>query len=291
MEESNDIEIKKEEIKEEISLNDDAKKADSVKIKERHFFRSTFFVLLSQALIFVSGILVGFLLPKIFGTTNFGYFKTFTLYIAYVGVLHFGFIDGIYLKYGGKEFSEIPQERFRTYTRFLMLLELGISLMGLVISLIFLQSEYRFIFAMVAIYSLIFNMINYFQVISQITFKFSIFSLLSTLQAMFSILLVGTLFLIYKIEGSVGVPFEIYVLLYNFAFLLILLIYVYVYRKLVFGKQSSLKSEKYAFFYYLQYLDNLFKYYTQLKLQQPILCILLLIVFYLYLLLLFLLHQ
>ena len=47
-------------------------------------------VSLSNFLKLLAGILTGFLLPKILNITDYGYYKTFTLYISYVGIFHFG---------------------------------------------------------------------------------------------------------------------------------------------------------------------------------------------------------
>ena len=54
-----------------------------------------------------AGVVVGFILPKIIGVSDYGYHKTFTLYATYVSLLSFGIVDGIYLKYGGKNYSDL----------------------------------------------------------------------------------------------------------------------------------------------------------------------------------------
>ena len=46
----------------------------------------------------LAGALVAFVLPKLIGVSDYGYFKTFTLYATYVGLFHLGICDGIYLK-------------------------------------------------------------------------------------------------------------------------------------------------------------------------------------------------
>lgn len=63
----------------------------------------------SNIIVLFSGVLVGFLLPKIIGITDYGYYKTYTLYATYVGMFHFGISDGIYLKYGGKDYSQLDR--------------------------------------------------------------------------------------------------------------------------------------------------------------------------------------
>ena len=47
------------------------------------------------------------ILPKFLSVESYAAIKTYQLYITYVGVLHFGFNDGMYLKYGGKSFDEL----------------------------------------------------------------------------------------------------------------------------------------------------------------------------------------
>ena len=65
--------------------------------KRNKFIQNFIVVLISNGLTILSGILVGFIIPKIMGVTDYGYYKTFTLYSSYIGLFHFGFIDGIYL--------------------------------------------------------------------------------------------------------------------------------------------------------------------------------------------------
>ncbi|MCJ7688888.1 MAG: hypothetical protein MUO60_06170 [Clostridiaceae bacterium] len=61
------------------------------------------------------GVLGGLLLPKIFDKPAYAYLKTFTLYISYAGMFHFGFSDGIYLILGGKNITDIKKEKIKGY--------------------------------------------------------------------------------------------------------------------------------------------------------------------------------
>lgn len=49
------------------------------------------------------------LIPKIMGETAFGYWQLYIFYISYAGLLHLGLCDGIYLRYGGKDYSTIDK--------------------------------------------------------------------------------------------------------------------------------------------------------------------------------------
>ena len=78
---------------------------------------------ISNLFTILSGIIVGFVIPKIMGLEDYGYYKTFTLYVSYVGLFHLGFIDGIYLKYGGVSYDDFDKSRFRMYSRFIIFFE------------------------------------------------------------------------------------------------------------------------------------------------------------------------
>ena len=89
----------------------------------KRFIKNIVIVLISNIISMLSGILIGFIIPKIMGVTEYGYYKTFTLYSTYIGILHFGFLDGIYLKFAGKQYEELYKEKFKTYTQFLFIME------------------------------------------------------------------------------------------------------------------------------------------------------------------------
>ena len=52
----------------------------------------------------------GFILPKYLSIESYALIQTYLLYVSYVGLLHFGYLDGLYLKYGGRNFEEIKAE-------------------------------------------------------------------------------------------------------------------------------------------------------------------------------------
>ena len=72
-------------------------------------------VISSNIVTIASGIAVSFLLPKIISLSDYGFYKTFTLYFGYLGVLSLGVIDGIVLRYGEKDYTELDREKFRSY--------------------------------------------------------------------------------------------------------------------------------------------------------------------------------
>lgn len=79
---------------------------------------------------FVSAILL-LLLPNLLGETEYGYWQLYLFYTSYVGFFHFGLVDGIYLRIGGKNFGELDGNIYAT--QFLILTAFEI-IMSIVIS-------------------------------------------------------------------------------------------------------------------------------------------------------------
>jgi len=94
-------------------------------------------VFLSNVVSILGSIVSGFLVPKYLGVDQYAVFKTFALYTSYIGVLHFGYIDGLYLKYGGRRESEIDLQQLSREFYFLLLLEAAVSLSLLLFSVAF----------------------------------------------------------------------------------------------------------------------------------------------------------
>ena len=90
--------------------------------------KDLFKVFSSNFIKLIIGIITGFLVPGFLSLDQYAYFKTFTLYIGYVGILHFGFLDGIYIKYGGKYIDKVDKEELKGEHNFLIIFQLVISI-------------------------------------------------------------------------------------------------------------------------------------------------------------------
>lgn len=52
------------------------------------------------------------LLPKLLGVTDYSLWQLYVFYVGYVGILQFGWNDGIYLRYGGRLYAELDRPTF-----------------------------------------------------------------------------------------------------------------------------------------------------------------------------------
>lgn len=200
-------------------------------------------VTLSNITSIISGVLVGFLIPKILSVEDYGYYKTFMLYVSYLGICSFGIIDGIVLKYGAKDYEELDTRKFRAYFRWYLIIHVCIALFLIISSVLFQDRNYSTICILLGMNLIAVNLTGYFQQISQITQRFKEYSIRKILQSAFNVIFVLLLFALY-IKGI-----EINYLVYSIGIILInyLLVcwYIYTYRNIIFGEASTFRDTKF----------------------------------------------
>ena len=219
--------------------------------KKRSFLKNVLVVLISNLFSVVSGVLIGFIIPKVLGVSEYGYYKTFTLYCSYLGILHFGFVDGIYLKFAGKKYEELDKRQFRTFTRFLFALESVVTLILLGVSFLFLNTVYFLVFLFVSLNVLATNFITYFEFISQITMRFKRMTVRNVIRCTLNILSVSVLFVLYTFRG-VTIYNSVYVSIVLAINYVLAIWYVVSYRQIVFGQCTGFRAEKDTLFFFFK---------------------------------------
>ena len=102
-----------------------------------------FYTLSANILNMVLGIVTALLIPRFLGIEQYGYLNIFIFYVSYTGFMHFGFIDGIYIKYGNYDYNDLPREKFRSYFRFMLIMQLTIAVALCIITKIFVVDLIR----------------------------------------------------------------------------------------------------------------------------------------------------
>jgi O-antigen/teichoic acid export membrane protein len=91
----------------------------SVNTKVRILIKNFSYSFLSNFVSLVISTLVISIVPKILGFKEYGYWQLYLFYTSYTALLHFGWNDGIYLRYGGKEYNQLDKNLF--FSQFWML--------------------------------------------------------------------------------------------------------------------------------------------------------------------------
>lgn len=94
-------------------------------------------IFLSNIIFLLFGILSNFILPKYLSIDSYAYIKTYMLYLSYAGFLSIGYMEGMFLKYGGNTVRQSKKlgfgDNFRTYMVLQMVIGTIIFLIGIAI--------------------------------------------------------------------------------------------------------------------------------------------------------------
>ena len=93
-------------------------------------------VAMSNIVNFGTSFIIGFILPTILTVGDYGNYRTYTLYLSIVYLFHFGFSDGIYIKYVGLEVSDLDHQEVHSEHTFSLIFQLLVFAVMLIISLI-----------------------------------------------------------------------------------------------------------------------------------------------------------
>jgi len=172
----------------------------------------------SNFLVLIVGIVNGFLVPRFLGIEEYALFKTFGLYVGYVGVLHFGFIDGIYIKYGGMRREQVPKSQLKAELLFLLVFQFVMLLAGVSIALISNSP----ILIPVALSILPVNMVTFFKFLYQATGSFGQYAKINSLSPVLTLL--ATLVIVFFIRGRSAVLFIASVVIIHYVILMLLML-------------------------------------------------------------------
>lgn len=154
-------------------------------------------VFLANIINMIFSIVTNFILPKYLSIESYGYYKTFQLYINYLGITHLGFVDGIYLKYGGQKIEDIDFNEILTSTATIRNMQIVLTLFALVIG-IYLQNP---IFILLALSCVPINMISFYKNLYQATGEFKDYGIILSVLPMIVFICNVILLLIFKTDN------------------------------------------------------------------------------------------
>ncbi|CAI2647935.1 hypothetical protein FG111_06530 [Lactobacillus kunkeei] len=207
------------------------------------FVKNIINLMISNLISLMISVLSSFITPVILGHDGYGYYKIFSLYTTYVPLLHIGFIDGILIRNAGKRLEDISFKKFRTYTLFLLIFELFLSIvMSIFACLINIPKINREIIIAIAIYSFLLNALTYFQFFSKCIMRFSELASIARLQSFINLFFLLLALYLYKFTAfNVNVTY--YMFYMNFAVFILLCYYLISYKKIILGERRTMASQ------------------------------------------------
>lgn len=95
----------------------------------KNIFMNISYTLSSNFLVLLVATLVTLLLPKVLGFQDYGYYQLYLFYTSYVAILHLGWCDGVYLRYGGESYANLDKNKFKGQFISLVILQILITLL------------------------------------------------------------------------------------------------------------------------------------------------------------------
>ena len=134
--------------------------------------------IVAQLVSFSVSLLLNLLLPKFIAETEYSYWQTFLLYASYVPLLHFGFLDGLMLRYSQYDYENLDKPLIRSQFKIFLLAEVFFAGIGMIVSM-FIESETnRMIWRFVSLAVITTNVFTYTSYLFQLTNRIGKYALL-----------------------------------------------------------------------------------------------------------------
>lgn len=186
----------------------------------------------SNVITLAVGIVSGLVIPSFLSLDQYAYFKTFTLYLGYIGILHFGLADGLFIKYGGSYEDEVDKALLKGEHHFFLVFQFIITILLLIISLV-LDDKILLAFSLSIIP---FNILTFYKFFYQAIGKFDIYSKILILPPILMLIANLAVIFIFKIEN-----FWLFIFIKIFAYVSIFLILEYNFYKLTKSYKVNIK--------------------------------------------------
>jgi O-antigen/teichoic acid export membrane protein len=140
--------------------------------------------------------IVTLIVPKIIGVESYGYFQLYMMYITFLGIFHFGWVDGIYLRIGGKKYADLNSSRFSAEFICFEILEVIIGIIFIILALNFEPNvDKTFVIISAALCLIIYNTDIFIQFILLATSEIKSYSIFIIMDRIVYLFLLGIVFL------------------------------------------------------------------------------------------------
>ncbi|WP_137665576.1 lipopolysaccharide biosynthesis protein [Enterococcus hulanensis] len=96
--------------------------------KAKNVIKNLYYTVAANFVTLLISVLLNLFVPKLLGVKEYSYWQLYVFYSSYVGFLHLGWIDGIYLKIGGEEYDDLNKSSLGSQYWYLALFELFLAM-------------------------------------------------------------------------------------------------------------------------------------------------------------------
>ncbi|MCP3873881.1 MAG: hypothetical protein GY699_12075 [Desulfobacteraceae bacterium] len=202
------------------------------------FRRDSLVYSFGQGLVLFLSSIQAFIIPKYLSVEDYGYWQVFMLYASYVGIIHLGFIDGLLMRWAGKNIGEFNGE-IEVAFRFLLMELMIIAVPLALLFSMFFDSRFKYISMMIIIFAIIYAIASFFNYMAQATRNFV---LLSVVNAIRSLTFILVLILMFHFEYS---DYRYVIFTYSASFVVVIFAMVYAFHQHVYLEGSTFSRSWY----------------------------------------------
>lgn len=114
-----------------------------MKYSARILVNNIFYSISANFLYLLISLFVSFVVPKLLGLEQYGYWQLYTFYVGYTGFFHLGMADGLHLRYGGKYYDELDKPLMHSQYWLVAIFEIIVCLGISVIALVYIKDINR----------------------------------------------------------------------------------------------------------------------------------------------------
>jgi len=172
--------------------------------------KNIFYSVFAQGIVFVTSIVIGFVLPKFLGVEQFGYWQVYLFYSGYVMFFSLGFNDGLYLRYGGLDYNQLPFKMLRSTMRIFIGVLFVFTVIFFMVS--FLEKDYSKVcaFGATSINILLVGINGTLLTILQFTNRIKLNSFLTILNKIIFVFLIVPLFFINWVDFRLVIAADLF---------------------------------------------------------------------------------
>lgn len=135
----------------------------------RELRSNIFFSMGAQAVHLLVSLILSMIVPKFIDEYQYAYWQMYVLYVSYVGIFHFGLLDGIMLRYARFDYDELDKKTMRSQFVLILCLTGAAAAVTGILAAIFAPGVYRTVFLLVAAGAVTKNIYTYASYTFQIT--------------------------------------------------------------------------------------------------------------------------
>lgn len=121
-------------------------------IKVKIIITNFSYALSSNLISLIISTLIVMIVPKLIGVSEYGYWQLYIFYASYLGFFNIGWVEGIYLRYGGEEYFSLNRNIFASQFWYFFVYIILISSITAIYSLLYVTDyNKQFIFQMLSV--------------------------------------------------------------------------------------------------------------------------------------------